>query len=84
MDESAWCVERQTAIHLLRSGKKPKKIAAEMRRSMLRSVGVLPDISFRCRSKFSRCGHDSNMRAHLSIPPSAWLPVRSVVQCETQ
>ncbi len=34
MDESAWCAERQTAIHLLRSGKKPKEVAAEMGRSM--------------------------------------------------
>ena len=30
MDESAWYAERQTAIHLLRSGKSPKEVAAEL------------------------------------------------------
>ena len=33
MDESAWYAERQTAIHLLRCGKNPKEVAAELNRS---------------------------------------------------
>jgi len=34
MDESAWFAERQTAIHLLRSGMQPKDVAAELDRSL--------------------------------------------------
>ena len=33
-ERSAWCAERQMAIHLLRSGKKPIEVAEEMGRSM--------------------------------------------------
>ena len=60
MDESAWCAERQTAIHLLRGGLKPKEVAAEMGRSM-------PWV-YKWRKRFAQSEDWADLRAQSRAP----------------